>query len=384
MNNVGVLYNCSMRTNPRARLSPSVLNRVALIDARLRESGMRVFYYSPKHITPSERRVPGYVLENGEFVRTTAEIPAVNGNWTYQTRRLLDQGMGYQRLVEWAQARGIEIYVPPMFSELIGDKYETYRLVQGYRETLQPHCERYLHSVRQLRDFVADGTLTFIKPCAGSKGDRIITIRNARGKLGLTHYAGGRRLKLESGSLADAASTIERLTGSMKRYVIQQGVETLPYENSVFDIRVVMFHDGSRWGWVHEARLSPLDSDLSNVSQGGTSVVTEGLLFDVLGDEDARYLLEKLRSESFGLAAYLERLHPGDLMEIAFDFVVDCGIGLRLVEINTKPGLASIGFLRTVYDKRREHEPMFERWVYPHTSAVARFLRAKMHRRGLG
>ena len=366
-----------MRTNPRERLSPSILNRVALIDAHLRSSGMRVFYYSPKHISPSGCRVPGYVLEDGEFRPLKSEVPAVNGNWTYQTRRLLDQGMGFQRFVDWVGSHGAGVYVPPAFSELVGDKYEAYRLVQGYRENLQPHCELYRHSPRQLGNFVDGSRVTFIKPCAGNKGDGIVTIRQRHANLELIHYGGRRSARSEHSCVEGAAGALAALIGMKKRHVIQEGVDTLRFENRVFDIRVVMFHDGRRWGWVHEARLSPCGSDLSNVSQGGTSVMTEELLFNILGRDDARNLLDTLRDESFGLAAYLEQLHPGDLMELAFDFVIDRESRLHLIEINTKPGLASIGFLRTVYDKRPEHEPLFERWVYPHIAAMARFLESK-------
>ena len=37
---------------------------------------------------------------------------------------------------------GLCIYVPHAFSELLGNKLETYKLVQGFHETLHPHCER--------------------------------------------------------------------------------------------------------------------------------------------------------------------------------------------------------------------------------------------------
>jgi hypothetical protein len=88
-------------------------------------------------------------------------------------------------------------------------------------------------------------------------------------------------------------------------------------------------------------------------------------------------LLYELKSESFGLAAYLDRLHPGEIMEIAFDFAIDREGRLRLLEVNTKPGLAGIGSSVTIYDKRPEDEPLFERWVYPHAASLARFLLAK-------
>jgi hypothetical protein len=99
-----------------------------------------------------------------------------------------------------------------------------------------------------------------------------------------------------------------------------------------------------------------------------------------MGSEGAEHMLYELKNESFGLAAYLERLHPGDILEVAFDFVVDREGRLRLLEINTKPGLAGIGADVSIHHKRPEHEPLFERWVYPHTRHLARFLARKVER----
>ncbi|MGH8222534.1 MAG: YheC/YheD family protein, partial [Woeseiaceae bacterium] len=346
---VGFLYNCSRRTNPMVRVSPSLLNRVALIDARLREGGHRLFFYSPKHVLPDAEKVPGYLFQDRQFVPATSEVPRVNGNWTYQTRRLLDKGMGYLNFIQWAEEHEIGVYVPQSFSELIRNKHETYKLVRAYHDSLHPYCEPYRQSPRQLQYFIDNG-LTFIKPRAGSKGNRIITMRRGPDGLAIRYYSDGRRKDYTASSHAEAASFVRKLTRGSRRYIIQQGVETLRHRGSVFDVRVLMVNDGSAWHWIHETRLSRKGSDLSNVSQGGESVVTEEFLFHLLGHEDALLTLQDLKSESFGLAKYLERLHPGDIMEIAFDFVVDRNRQLRLVEVNTKPGLASIGFLTTIYD----------------------------------
>jgi hypothetical protein len=380
--NVGFLFNCSMKTNPRVRLSPSLLNRVALIDAALREADMRVFFYSPKHVTEAALTVPGYVLEEDEFVPTTSEVPLVNGNWTYQTRRLLDKGMGYRRFVDWAEERGIGVYVPYAFSELVHDKYETYKLVRAHHETLHPYCEPYRRSARQLQRFLESSTSTFIKPRAGSKGNGITTLKRERNGLSVSFYQDGRKQRFEAQTIGEASEFVRRLTRGETRYVIEHGIDTLPYGDCVFDIRVVMVHDGSAWTWFQEARLSRQGSDVSNLSQGGSSIVTEDLLHAVLGAEAAQQKFRELESEAFALAVYLDKLHPGELMEVAFDFVLDHEARLQLVEINTKPGLLHVGFMRKVFDSLPDEEPLFERWVYPHTSALARFLRDKLERRG--
>ena len=382
MRHVGFHYGCPLTGEAWRRLSPSVINRVALMDEQLRKAGMRLFCYSPSHITPGDPQVPGYLFEDGRFIATRAMIPDVNGNWANRTRRLIDRGMGYDAFARWAEARHLGIYVPHAFSELMGNKLETYKLVRGFHATLHPHCEPYAQSERQLEYFIENGRVTFIKPRTGSKGNQIVTVRRDAMGLSVTHYRDGRQRRYEAKTVKAATEFIRLLTKGKKRYLIQHGVEALRYDGSAFDIRVVMLHDGLAWSWVHEARLSPAGSDVSNVAQGGKSVLTEDLLVDLLGAEAAQQSLYELKSESFGLMTYLERLHPGEIHEVAFDFALDREARLRLLEINTKPGLAGIGADVTIYDKRPEDEPLFEHWVYPHVAPLARFLQAKAESRG--
>lgn len=384
---IGFQHNYSTRTNPRQRFSPSLINRVVLIETRLRDAGCRLFLHSPRDIRQgrgtgggaSRPKVGGLTLENGAFILTRGRVPAVNGNWTHRTRRLLDQGMGYREFGLWTAAHEVTIYVPYAFSELVSDKLETYRLVQAWRPTLHPHCEVYRGTVGQLRSFVETAQVTFIKPRRGSKGNRIVTLRRDGAGLLVTRYYRGERRTLRAGNEGEALLFIAEAVdgGENGTYVLQHGVETMRYGRSTFDIRVTMVHDGTSWHWLHEARLSPPESDVSNVSQGGAITQTEELLFELMGPEASHELLHEIECESFGLAAYLERLHPGAILEVGFDFAIDREGCVHLLEINTKPGLAGVGSEISIYDKRPDHETLFERWVYPHTKYLASFLLTK-------
>jgi YheC/D like ATP-grasp len=383
MNHIGFHHNYPTHTNLGRRFSPSLINRVVLIDQRLRDAGCRLFLHSPRDILVdrdvggSRPSVDGCMFENGAFIPTRAPVPAVNGNWTHRTRRLLDQGMGYQEFGSWTARHAVAVYVPHAFSELVGDKLETYRLVRAFRPTLHPHCEPYRGTLAQLRSFVESAPVTFIKPRKGSKGNRIITLRRDDEGLLATRYFRGERRTLRAANARAMMAFIAEVVAGDGTYVLQHGVETMRYERSTFDIRVTMVHDGTSWHWLHEARLSRPDSDVSNVSQGGAITPTEELLFELMGPESSHELLHELECESFGLAAYLERLHPRAILEVAFDFAIDREGRLHLLEINTKPGLAGVGSEISIYQKRPEQEALFERWVYPHTKHLASFLLSK-------
>jgi hypothetical protein len=377
MYDIGFHYSPPPKANPDRPFSPSLINRIALLESRLRPYGFRLFVHSPRDVSAEHPTVPGFVFDDGELTPVRAPVPRVNGNWSSRTRRMIEEGMGYEQFGRWTARNGIRIYVPHAFSELLGDKLETYKLVRGYHEALHPHCEPFGDSMTQLEHFVASGHLTFIKPRGGSQGNRIVTLRRDGNGLRVTRYYKGRRREANARTTREALESVRAALDPKRKYLIQHGVETMRHEGSTFDIRVTMLNDGSRWHWLHEARLSPSGSDVSNVSQGGEILPTENLLFDLAGPEASADLLHEIQSESFGLAAYLERLHPGEVLEIAFDFAVGGDGRPYLLEVNTKPGLAGIGSNVSVFDKRPEHEPMFERWVYPHVDCLARFLRTK-------
>jgi hypothetical protein len=223
--------------------------------------------------------------------------------------------------------------------------------------------------------------LTFIKPRNGNKGNRILTIKRDDRGLRLTYYDHGRRRERRVSALGEVLEIVSRITRGNRKYVIQHGVETMRHGASTFDIRVTMLHDGESWHCLHEARISPPGSDVSNVSQGGDIAITEALLFETVGAEASSELLRELLDESVGLAVHLEQLHPGDINEVAFDFAVDREGRLRLLEVNTKPGLAGIGSNVPFYAVRPEQQALFARWAIPHVARLADFLVRKAEAR---
>ena len=359
------------------KFTPSVVNRIAMIDAELGPSGHRLFIYSPGQVRADRATVPGYLHEAGRFLPVTAPVPKVNGNWTRRTRRVIDGGMGYHEFQRWAEDQGVAIYVPPALCDLLANKHDTYRLVYAYNATLHPHCEVCDLSTEQLERFIESGRLTFVKPRRGSRGNRIVVIERTPAGFAISQYDRGERRHRLTGSIKDARKCLVELTRGRIKYVMEHGIETMPFGGSTFDVRVIMVNDGRSWRWLHEARLSKPGSHVSNVAQGGESVPTDELMFELLGTERGLHMMREIRSESFGLVGHLDRRFPGSLHELAFDFAIDREGRLKLLEINTKPGLSSVGFDFTVWNKRPEHEPIFERWVYPHGKSLARFLLSK-------
>jgi hypothetical protein len=372
----GLLCNCIAAEDPREQLSPSLINRAFLIDELLAPADIRVFLFSPKDVA-REDDVPGYVLEDGIPVPVRRRMPRVNANWTYATRKLLRQGMGYRRFKEWARRRGIGIYVPYEFAELVSNKRKAYEAVRAWDESLHPHTEDFTGDPEQIASIMGRAGLVFIKPRAGHKGNRIFVVRRSGGGYSLRYYDSRARRSFPCLTL-DAILTLVGAATDREHYVVQEGVESLRHEGAVFDVRVVMVHDGSAWQSILESRLAPPDSDVSNVFQGGSIRVTRELLEATLGEAEGRALEERIRRVSHDLAIHLESRHPGGLPELGLDFVIDPARGLHLVEVNAKPGVAGVGSERRLFDWTPEEEALHEMWTRPHTRHLAGFLRRKV------
>ncbi len=377
MQHIGFQVNCPGSTHPWPRLTPSVINRIALIDRAIRSSGFRLFMYSPSEIREDTGAIAGFLHDEGELRMAEAPLPRINANWTRRTKRNLNRGMGYEKFQGWMASRGAEVFLPYRISDVLSNKQRAFRLVYEYDPALHPHTEVYRGSLAQLDFFIGSGPLTFLKPRGGSRGDGLIVIQHQRDGLGISYYEKGRRRLDVASDVEKAHEVVERLVPRSKRMVIQRGIDTHKFDGRTFDVRVIMLNDGRRWHCLHEARLSRQRSRVSNVAQGGRSVVTEELLIETLGPQTTDQILSEIQSESFGLAAHLERRFPGQLNEFALDFVIDKQGRPWLIETNTKPGMPSVGSEVTVFNASREHAYAFDRWVYPHCEILAEFLLRK-------
>ncbi len=376
MTHIGVLCNVDTDGDPREQLSPSVINRAFLIGRQLAEHDLRLFLYCPKDVAATGE-VPGFLLEEQQLIPHRQTVPRVNANWSYRTRQLLRHGMGYQPFKRWMRERGNEVYVPYEFSELVSNKLDTHHEVRILDESLHPHTENFTGSPAQIEDFLARSKSVFIKPRAGHKGNRVFVLRRSGSRYSLDYYDSKARRSFLDLSMAATLGLLDGAAGR-ERYVIQEGVECLRHEDCVFDVRVVMIHDGEGWHSLFESRLSPPGSQLSNIHQGGTIRDTRELLAVTMGGAEGRRVEERLREVSDALARHFESRFPNALCEIGFDFVIDQDRALRLVEVNAKPGISGVGSEHKLFDWTAEEQAMHEQWTIPQMKHLAGFLRHKM------
>jgi hypothetical protein len=255
MTYVGVLCNVDVSADPREQLSPSVVNRAYILDELLAPADIRVFLYCPKDVTAGGE-VPGFVLGQDAPAALRQPVPRVNANCSYSTRRLLRQGMRYQPFKKWMQERKNDVYVPYEFSELVSNKLKASDMVRAWNPAVHPLTEEFDGSREQLESFLGRSGVVFLKPRAGHKGNRIFVLRRQARGHALNYYDSGQIRCFTGVSLDTIVALVDAATGR-DRYIVQEGIESLRCQEAVFDVRVVMVHDGQSWQSIFETRLAP-------------------------------------------------------------------------------------------------------------------------------
>jgi hypothetical protein len=375
---VGLLCNFKKRLNPVQILSPSLLNRAIMLGEDLSQDGIELFLFSPRDVT-RQGKVSGYVVKGREFRPDKKPVPRMNANWTYGTRKLIDRGMGYEKFKRWAGKHKVDVYVPYEFAELVANKCDTYRVIREHQPDLYPRTEDFAGTEEQIEAYLKRSGLVFIKPRAGNKGNKIFVLRQSGADYSLRYYHNGVCRLLEPITIGGVLAIID-IAKTDKSYCIQDGIESLQIDGSVFDVRVVMVNDGDNWHSILETRLAPPGSDLSNVYQGGSIHETEELFKSKLGAVAGHKLAGKIRQISHGVARHLGLQFPGRIMELGLDLIVDQDFGIHLVEVNAKPGVSGMASEKPIFDWQPEDAAYYEKSVREHVRHLANFIRSKLTR----
>jgi hypothetical protein len=124
-----------------------------------------------------------------------------------------------------------------------------------------------------------------------------------------------------------------------KKYLVQQGIRLIKYENRPVDFRVHM-HKTSEDKWdvvAIGAKAAGFGSVTTHVRTGGSILPTETLLNAIFGDQ-APEIKQSIIDTAIIIAETLEQQVNGPLGELGMDIGVDQSGRVWLFEVNSKPG----------------------------------------------
>lgn len=349
--------------------------RILVLDLELIKSNYKIICYTTADINLKEKTVTGFILDGIEFKKVTLPIPKINYDYHFgSTDNKGKPGLAYDDFEPWAHENGLKVYPEKSLRKIANDKFVTAQLLAACDKSIMPRTELFTRERAQMESFFQETSSVFIKPRNGSGGNKIFNLRKENNRYTVNFYSEGKTITHHFSSIPQFLSSLQ--SDKYDRYIIQAGVDCIRYENRIFDIRVGMFKDGNTWHFIHEIRLGAKGKEISNGSQGGgDTLFTEKTLKGLFGAEKTAQIIEKIRTSTQKIAAFVNDHIEDKVTELAFDVLVDKAGNIHIAEINIKPGLSG-GFKMYdhFFEMSEEEKHIFETLAVKHGEYLAKSL----------
>lgn len=293
------------------------------------------FAFHPYDVNWTSETVGGYFMTaNGDWIRKTVPLPDVvyNRMGSRRSERLISM----EKLKERFQRRGI-----PIFNWSFFDKSDVYDLLAG-----EPEAEQHVPEsitgpeFQEIKDMLAKHRFIYLKPTAGSLGRGIMRITyKPRAGYYIRYRRNGQNTVIRYDRFNELQRAIRRRTGSLSRYVCQQGIRLAEIDRCPIDFRFHLNKDRSdRWVVAGiGAKKAGRGSVTTHLRNGGKLLTPEQALKLTFGSR-ANEILEKAKKETIKLAEAIERKSNKRVGELGFDIGIDSKGNIWMFEANAKPG----------------------------------------------
>lgn len=330
--------------------------------------------FLPNEVDMEKNKVKGYCLSGSIPKMVFADLPKIILDWLIIPKsetKLVSSDL--YEFKKWAFYQNINIVPGTEISKIFADKYLTYRLCKNINPELHPVTDIFEGSLEQLSTYTKNYPLIYLKPLLGARGNGILTLKTYHNYYKLNIYAS--RKKKHTCQCQHLQDCLEKISTQIKntKYIIQEGIETLKYNDSAFDIRVILINDGTQWQFLHMLRLGESHCELSNISFGGYFYPTEEILNEIMNEKDVADTLQKIKKVVDEITGYFESASLHNVNEIGLDILVDVNKNLHLAEMNTKPGYGTAQLYKSLtaapMDKYIE-----KNYTIPHANYIATYL----------
>ena len=280
----------------------------------------------------TQRELWGYSLHKGRWLRTRNALPDVI--YIRGTKILPEQEPFRREVILKLTDLGIPALNSLALLDLTGDKLSMHHFLAE-----KPFFNNHLpltipYSRSSLRILLQDHDIIFAKPIAGFEARGVLRIAKTSEKYSYHYYDHERKLSeqtnLSWNDFCDATSFLDK-----EAYILQQGIRPAQYEQSNFELRLILQQDAgqsfivSRIARLTGKRNLPLITAQSERWQPAT------LVLDTVFANGHEILIE---AEIMTLNLCKEFASAGlNASEFALDFIVDEQGKLWILEVNAKP-----------------------------------------------
>jgi len=363
---IGLLYHDYHNTKIRKNIFNIIMYRASVLAPTLAEHGYKLICYTPNSVNKETKTVDGFIFENNQFKEAVVSIPKTNHDFYIGP----DDLKTYREFRNWAKEHGYKLYPSRGIRNLAQDKLLAAQVISKLYPSIIPLTEAFDGSAEMVQKYLLEKSLVFIKPRFGGRGNKIIVVKSENNQFIAEYYTDIKKEIVSFGALAECVSYVNNLINNEK-YIIQEAVDVVRFEGSVFDIRSMVFNEGSSWYFLGELRTSIKESEISN--NGGVDIPIE-FLTRVFSKEKAEFFLEKIKEITINLTKFLSQECKELINELAFDVMIDKSDNIYLAEINTKAGLNGPTKYGDFFNMTESEKRLYENLPLPHGHFLAKSL----------
>lgn len=290
-----------------------------------------VFHFENLH----NDNVDGYIYSLTQKNWTESKLPVPHVVHNRISSRLVERSEIAKKFFEKLNQEKI-----PYFNEKFLNKWHVYEVLSN-QEHLLPYLPdtKLLNGRRTFEEMVNKHNILFLKPVHGSQGKNIFKVE-VKDECFLLDYS------TFSGEIEKEFPTIQLLYEAIhprlqkQRYIIQQGISLLAYEEDrPLDFRLLCHrHSETEWGVTSTiARVSSKNEFVSNLSRGGELFKIEKALVDHFDKKTIVQIGQLLKEIAIEAALIIDNCADGIYGEFGIDLALDKDGKPWIIEMNTKP-----------------------------------------------
>ena len=226
-----------------------------------------------------------------------------------------------------------------IFNSNFFNKWDIYRILAVNESTREYIPETYLNpSLNKLSEMAEKHPHVYLKPANGSLGLGIYKII----KKPAGYIAQYRRGKYNQALVFSKTSQLYKYIFMQKkqnRYVIQQGIDLIDYQNNPVDFRVQLHKNNlNKWQVVAVGAKAAGKGSVTTHLRTGGSLLDANQYLDNMFKRESSYIKQKIDEASIHIANILEEHLKSPLGELGLDIGIDKNLRIWLFEVNSKPG----------------------------------------------
>lgn len=363
---IGMIFHEHHSKKMTANIFNIIMHRASVLAPALATYNYKLICYSPINVNKHNKQVTGYIWQNNEFKQISTNLPKINHDFFIG----IDELNIYREFIPWAVEEGYQIYPIRAIRKLCQDKLLSAEIISKFNKHVIPHTEIFKASKDQLEKFIKTNSTVFIKPRYGSMGNKIFVVKCINDSVTCEYYLQQKKETCLFSTLDECVDYINKKVG--EQYIIQEAVDVIRYQGSVFDIRAIVFKEAEKWHFLSEVRISNTSNEISN--GGNTDIPIELLERIYSSKEKANLIFDKIKTTTIDITSHLNKEYDDKIDDLAFDILIDQNENIYIAEINTKAGLAGLSIYSDFFNMNDIEKNFYEKLSIPHGQYLAKSL----------